>query len=635
MSAWSGVRRTWPSRGALLLSLIAMFVTVAGSRLWLISLYGNDVPFWDQWNGEADRLYKPLLDHGPAAVDWFAAHNEHRMAVSRVGATVLLYLNGQWDPIVQMCWGAFCAALVCVALCAMVARVLPAPSALLVWMLALIGTAMPYGWENSLAGFQTQFDYLLLAALVMFHLVGDDGVPSTRRCVALCVLGVFSLFTMASGALTCFATFIALTARIAFDRDRVGRRMIGLALVMLVLAAIGVAMTPQLEAHAVLRAHGVTEWWRAFDLVAGWPTLFGPIVWIPMALWIVRALWTRRLEPGHSVLVALAAFVLLNDAAIALSRGANAIEAGVSSRYTDLVWLAWLVNLWAAVSLAASPTRSTASRVLRDLSLVACFTVAAAALAMAGWSALPGAVDRALIYATESGNTHNYVARRDPAWLTNKLPLQLPYPDADFLKRQLDDPTLRSILPPGIRPGIVQRSVPNLDDLARSGVVLTGVPSGSPPAPPPMDGYFYGTFGPAGDAHIAHFTGPWIDAQGRYVRLQVSGYLGLPGLSLYLEDEATGRRASLAPPAVVGRTWFTVQTRLPGKRYRLVAEDASGRVDGWFAFTDPVEVGRLRPFAEWLMGYGKATTVFGFFALLGLLVFFRRQLVPGPDGSRA
>ena len=630
----SAARACIARNGAPLLSLLAVFVTAAGSKLWLIALYGNDVPYWDQWNGEGESLYKPLLEHGLATVHWFAAHNEHRIAATRITATLLLYLNGQWDPIVQMCWEAFCAASICVLLCVMATKFLPARSALLIWMLALLGIALPYGWENSLAGFQTQFYNLLFVSLLMFLLLADGAVLSTRRSVAVCLLGVVSLFTIASGAFACLATFVALATRIVF-RQRHSRRSIAVALIMLLLAAIGIAMTPTPPGHVILRARGIAEWWMAFDMALGWPTTWGPVIWIPMVLWLLRLLWTRRLQPGHGVLVALAAFVLLNDAAIALSRGANTVEAGMASRYTDLVWLAWLVNLWAAVSLAAPATGSMAWGVFRDLSLVAYFSVATAVLMIAGWSALAGAVDRAAIYTIESGNTHNYIATGDPSWLMNKPPLHIPYPFADFLKRQLDDPTLRAIFPPGIRPGILQRSVSDAEALNRGGLVLTGVPYGSPPAPTPVNGYFYGTFGKDGDAHTTRFVGPWIRAQGRYARLQVSGYLGRPGLSLYLEDKKTGRRADLAPPNVAGRAWVTLQTRLPGRSYRLVAEDASIGVDGWFAFTDPVEVGRVRPVAEFLMGYGKALTVFGFLALLGLLVMFpiRRTMGAGPDAA--
>ena len=71
-------------------------------RLSLIADYGTSVPYWDQWGAEGGALYLPMVDGN---YDWrqlWTAHNEHRIAASRLLAMGLFRLNdGQWDGRVE------------------------------------------------------------------------------------------------------------------------------------------------------------------------------------------------------------------------------------------------------------------------------------------------------------------------------------------------------------------------------------------------------------------------------------------------------------------------------------------------------------------------------------------------------
>jgi hypothetical protein len=613
--------RSFVSSGALI-PILGVFLAVLGSKLWLLRAYGNDVPFWDQWNAEGLSLYKPMLEKGFWSVDWLAAHNEHRILIPRLSSALILFANMQWDPLVQTCWEAFCAASIAAILCAMIQRLLPQERQTgLIWALILLGMGLPYGWENTLTGFQTPFYYLIIISLLMFYFSAFRGILTRNRSIVICFLGVMSLLTLASGALSCVAVACGLVMRLIFSKDVGYRRIGGLALVMLVLAIVGFATTPTIPYHESLRAQNLHEAIDAFKMAMGWPSHFGLVIWLPFFIWLIRTLWQRKIDASGLFLVSLAAFVVLNMAALATARAASVHDFAIDSRYTDIAWFGWLVNLISVVMLARATPNGRSER-LRVFASVAYFVFASSLLLLAGRIGLDGAASRAGIYATESENTRTYVMTGNYAALANKPPLQIPFPSSELLRDALDDPTIRALLPPGIRGGVLHRTGVGLDDLTHDGLVLTGVPPMTPPAPAPDLGDFYGTWSSAeGNTNTARYVSAPITAQGTRVRALVSGYLGQPGLSLYLEDVETGRRANLAPKRAAGGKWVVVTAGIPGPVYRLVAEDTAKGERGWFGFTDPVELGRLRMLADALIHRGDIL------ATLGVLLFVASALV--------
>ena len=71
-----------------------------GSKWQLIGLFGSDVPYMDQWNGEATTAILPWLDGNFDLVQTFwTPHNEHRLGFTRLWALALTSFNGQWDPL--------------------------------------------------------------------------------------------------------------------------------------------------------------------------------------------------------------------------------------------------------------------------------------------------------------------------------------------------------------------------------------------------------------------------------------------------------------------------------------------------------------------------------------------------------
>ena len=93
--------------------LAALFLVVLGAKLWVVQLYGSPLPLWDQWY-EAHRFFRPWMEGHLTWQALFAAHNEHRILLTRLLDMGVIWLNGRWEPMVQMTINAFIhAAFVC------------------------------------------------------------------------------------------------------------------------------------------------------------------------------------------------------------------------------------------------------------------------------------------------------------------------------------------------------------------------------------------------------------------------------------------------------------------------------------------------------------------------------------------
>jgi hypothetical protein len=60
-----------------------------------VFFWGVDVPFWDQWDAEAE-WYKRLVNGTWDLPGLIAPHNEHRTALSRIFKGTLFMLTGGW-----------------------------------------------------------------------------------------------------------------------------------------------------------------------------------------------------------------------------------------------------------------------------------------------------------------------------------------------------------------------------------------------------------------------------------------------------------------------------------------------------------------------------------------------------------
>jgi hypothetical protein len=247
---------------------VALFLVIIGARFWTIGEFGSDLPFWDQWDAEAKDLYIPYFEGKLTIEDCFAPHNEHRVFLSRVLSLVLLIANGQWDARVQMLTNSLFYALFAsglfllltksnwirfnVALCAGIALVF----------------ALPFGWENTIWGFQSQ-SYLLVAfAMATLWLLSSNLVWSWPWVVG-CLIGFLGLFTMATGLMAPLAVlgfvFCLMIRRRQDWRSRL-KEYWPTGMFCLLIVSLGLLLMVRVEGHKVYQAHSVSQFIQALGL---------------------------------------------------------------------------------------------------------------------------------------------------------------------------------------------------------------------------------------------------------------------------------------------------------------------------------------------------------------------------------
>lgn len=438
------------SRVALICSLGALFALLVACKLVLVHAYGGSVPFADQWVGEGTAVYRPFAHGTLRWVDLTAFHNEHRIATTRVWHLGVLLLNGQWDPLVQVSANAFLHACAGLSLCLLLWRQLGHLGLDMVCALVLVTWALPFNWENTLAGFQVAFYFLVLSLVVPMSLMPGASPKQPRWWVGVAFL-VLGPFSVASGILNAVAVMVALVLRQAVAEDRRDDLWPGvLACGCVVLLAIAIRPTAAISAPITLTrfAEGLVAW-------HSWPYLghhaLAWIAWTPLLLLLARCASTRRpLAEVHVTVFALAAWVMLHGVAISYVRGGG--DSTATSRYTDVLSLGVIANAVALVALLREWRWHRARSIVLP-AMVLWVAFVGLGLARRTQEALDvGAPGRGAMHRAHVENLQRFMATGDLGTLrTLTYPGQIPFPSADVLADVLLDPAMRPWLPPPLR----------------------------------------------------------------------------------------------------------------------------------------------------------------------------------------
>lgn len=434
-------RSLFSIKTALVVSMVALVFFV---RLYFVRAWGSPLPFWDQWDAEASGLYSPWLR---GVFDWhsiFASHNEHRIALTWLTDLGLFELFGRWNIWAQLVLNALLHALTAGVvlhlfrhLCSAKARVVFA-----------LGIAVLFitvaGWQNALWGFQSQFYYSnLFAVLAIGGLVATT--PLSLPWWLGWVAAFLSLFSNAGGLLAPIAVMlVGGTAWIGGQRSP--RELVDLGLIGMIVAC-GFVLHVDPPYHAPLHAHTVAQFVSMLGRCLAWPHVqqgwLCMILQLPMLLLLI-ARRKERQSLHHLDWIALTLVLLgcLQAAAIAYSRGAGLVLQGPLSRYQDAFLLGVSGQLYAAISLAIAwkPGRLVA---LGWIGVLAAGLISLTEVNLALQLPRKRALDRIGVEAIRS-----YQANKDEAPLFESLARQAMHPsDPAAVRRVLDDPMLVSVLP--------------------------------------------------------------------------------------------------------------------------------------------------------------------------------------------
>ena len=562
--------------------LLAGFcLLIFGGKLWFIDVAGSDLPTWDQWDAQSEVILRPWLEGWMRAKEIFHPHNEHRLVTTKLYALGLFVANGQWDCFLETTVNAavhtFCALLLLLFARRWLAGIW---LGLFAGLLVLLFT-LPFSWENTLCGFQVQFYFLLLFSLghVWLTLQGDRfGLRWSFGQIS----GALAVLTMASGFLSSAAILAVLAHRFYRER-RWTAQQVTTAVLAVIFCFAGWLMKNEVPGHAVLRAHGPGQFAGEFLQLLAWPgsslfpwslVLFGPAV-----VFLARRVRSRTTSANDALLMGLLAWILLQCLALAYARGGGGTV--LSPRYLDLLavnvalgWIflvqefpgrqrVWFGGLWLAV-VAAGLIQQSCTMWRYDIE--------------------PG-ISR---QQRQEGHVRDFLRTRDPAHLLNKPWGDVPYPDGPTLVLRLASPVIQAIMPPSVR-----RSIPV------SNGATTALPPDAPIAIRPIALSTWSL--PAKSLPYHWQSAPQSDAALPVLRFRIAGDLGRPGYHGRLVVRSAAGEVVVEPESAPGNYWKNVSVFRPAGEWWLEATAADPGT--WFAFTEPVDVGRLTWVAEKLLKY--------------------------------
>jgi hypothetical protein len=452
--------RSYSGSGSLLILLLALFCIVFGAKIIIISSFGNIVPFWDQWDGDAAVIYLPYLDGTLSIKSLLGPHNEHRILFSRILSLGLLLASGEWNPILQMLVNAALHSAAVVLLTWGLALGLPENDRFALVVLSAITFAVPIGQENLLAGFQSAFYFLLLFAIASFILVIRSRALSPGWWCAAAA-AVASYLSLASGIFTFFVAALVVVGQ-NFTRRKMEPRDL---LSVIVLLAMGIVCTMFLNfpaGHEPLKAHSFPEFMRAFVWLAGFPFsvatgldqhvavkfLLMFFALVPPCALVFSILSGRPVSQSAWLSAAIFAFVGLQILSVSYSRaqGFNA------PRYLDIL-LPGIPASFVVLSLMVD------SRLLR---MGWVFAALASVVYLGLSTSFPQVVAQKQLADQQLQNVKAFLATSDVSVLQGKPFMHIPYPDPVRLASLLSTPLVRIILPVELRP--TDQATQNLRD---------------------------------------------------------------------------------------------------------------------------------------------------------------------------
>jgi len=443
--------RTGTRGFAALLPFAIAAAALLAAKFWLIAAYGNPTPWGDQWVAEGDWIYRPWLLGELQFGFLFSPHNEHRIFTARVLSLLLFELNGRtWDPLLQMRVNAVLHVLALGVFVACSSRALSRRCALLLLAFTVVVNAYPFGFANTLFGFQSCIYLLLLFGFLYLWSMSAHESYSPAWWLGL-VAGGLCVLSYASGAVAIVAGLLVLALRKLLDRQASGVTGSSILLVG-VLALVAIIQTPTFTPDIPLKAGDFSTFFQAVLQLLSWPIrdVVGGIpvgvviVYTPLALYTLAVLRDAGLRaPGHFFVLAVGAWVIGQLLLMAYGRGSFHF---LGARYLD-TYAVGLLASFAALLALADRGRLHWSRGL----LVLVWLGAVGYGLSSNRDTLRWHLNRLSGEAqTQELNVKNYLLSGDKTYIVGKPEGDIPFFNAELLVRLLDDPQIRVFLPPNI-----------------------------------------------------------------------------------------------------------------------------------------------------------------------------------------
>lgn len=575
---------------------LALFLLIWCAKLWTIRQHGVDVPFGDEWPAEWQQLIRPFHEGTLTWGQMFGAFNEHRILMTRIFVLLLFKLNGLWDPMLQMAVQAGLHAAAMTFFLYLCTRKLGDKLCALFLLVSAPLWLLPFGWENVLFGFQSQFYFVITFGLVAIWLIWRSRTFSIGWWLGV-ALSLAGLFTMASGVLASVVCTGISALRVWESRSK-WRKEGPAFLALLMVTIIGLLLVPHVEQQDSMKARNVGELVGALLEVLSWPER-GRWTWLlfqtPFVLLTYKLLRSRVSFRDYSwLMIFFGMWGWLLSLALAYGRGH---VTALAPRYLDLYFLTTCASL--TCLLQWLQRCDLAGRTWTAILIsVWIFAVVHGSLYHFTQVTVPE-MDRW----TETEHAQrtmlkNYLESRDPQSLiaeTNS------YPAATEFHTYLDETSVTNLLPTSLQPPLgSSREASDNAFFTRSFFAKGGKPA-------PGQQRYWSSYGPEGTAHRGKMELTFAGApRNRWLEFFVSGLPHAPGMSLELTDK-NGHSQTLAPSGNPGAEWSSVLVKVPPGKFAVKMQDDSATE--WLAMTNPREVGPLSRFVERLIGLDESSDI--------------------------
>ncbi len=418
---------------------LGIFLIVFSAIAVTINIYGVSMPFYDEWDAEAAAMYSNLETKSYSFGNIFDSHNGHRIVFTRITQYILYFLNGGWDPELQLFVNAFLHALTAAFLFVFVSAHQNRTENIFSAIAVLILFAIPFSWMSILVPFQTQFYYM-----IFFSIISMYGLCENKYLLGI-IFALFAYMSMTPGAFVLPAYIV--TALIGCIREKsICKKDIFTLILIGLLFLLFVLMQGSDTSTSSYSSHSVRDFLVSLIAAFWWPfnasQLAGVVVHLPIAALTLKAL---RESAVPKLYLAIAWFVWLQLIAMALFRGAGGVPP--ANRYWELLLIGMVINLISAIHLIYKSEKNLAKNALFCLWL-SIATVGMYQLAVE--SLTTGLQTRMTQNQTALAMVAEFTETGDETVFDGFEGLDISYPDKERLITLLRNPNVASILPTSI-----------------------------------------------------------------------------------------------------------------------------------------------------------------------------------------
>ena len=568
-----------------LISCLGFFLFCIGSKWLLIQKYGSDIPYMDQWNGEATSIIIPWLENKFNFWESFwTAHNEHRIGWTRMWALFWVIANGQWDPLLITSLNAFVHLIGGILLMYIFRNFYVNKGQLFLPVVFLLVFSLPISWANTLHAFQIQV-YLSMACAFLALYTLTNPSPS----ISALIIGIITSLAGIPCLSTAFATPLAvivvknLHAYKIRKWDKNYLVIITSCLVIFTLSLLSIHPTP---GHIPLYAIGLDQFIIFFVKVCSIPfhkeiflvQCFGVIIiHSPFICFVFFLLKSdgKSWESHDLTLLSLGAWLFLQTAAISYSRGNS--ELGI--RHLDTFVLLIIVN---AISLAyiLQKYHGKHFKIVSRLSKAWIFLVCSGLVSLALTENKQNLKILPKKWVTMKTHLKTYL-RENNSTKFYQIPLtELPFISHSFLHSCLDNEHLQSVLPVGLRKALPWTENKNIGF------------GKSPNSLFPIKGEFDATYYSTGMDNY-YWESKEISTKSvlPILRIMCAGHPQTKPSNIYISSGQ--EKFPLLLNEFCGDKWQIGHLFIPQKykSFKLVVECQSPQK--WIAFQQPVELGYM------------------------------------------